>query len=333
MMTSSNGNIFRVIGPLCGEFMGQWWISHTKASDAELCCFLWSVPESRSLWRHCNVITTINDMKCFAHLFCYCWLQTSLPFRMLRYWCMQPTSWARLDLPISSGYPDGMSQQPPSMRTQSGHAIEDNRDMPSGYPDPFVRSNRITHNFSQVDHQLECRLSKSLSRHIHDVTCSSTFVPDPGSLQFDMTTSVDWTMSSQASINISIFARYLMQRKAPGRRSIYWLARSHVTLHFGRKRLLGQASENHNAIMAQIGPIEATNNCATGENILSRRRQTLLCKSFMMTVGMVLPSTCNHMEHRSWTCFGQPCTGDNKSLHRRMALICTYTMQYRRWCS
>ena len=26
MMTSSKGNIFRVTGPLCGEFTGQWWI-------------------------------------------------------------------------------------------------------------------------------------------------------------------------------------------------------------------------------------------------------------------------------------------------------------------
>ena len=32
MMTSSNGNIFRVTGPLCGEFTGP----RTKASDAEL---------------------------------------------------------------------------------------------------------------------------------------------------------------------------------------------------------------------------------------------------------------------------------------------------------
>ena len=48
MMTSSNGNIFRVTGPLFGEFIGHRWISLTKASDAELWCFLldvWSVPE------------------------------------------------------------------------------------------------------------------------------------------------------------------------------------------------------------------------------------------------------------------------------------------------
>ena len=45
VMTSSNGNIFRVTGPLCGEFTGQRWIPRTKASDAELWCPLWSGPE------------------------------------------------------------------------------------------------------------------------------------------------------------------------------------------------------------------------------------------------------------------------------------------------
>ena len=45
MMTSSNGNIFRVTGPLCREFTGHRWILLTKASDAELWCFLWSASE------------------------------------------------------------------------------------------------------------------------------------------------------------------------------------------------------------------------------------------------------------------------------------------------
>ena len=45
MMTSSDGNIFRVTGHLCGEFTGPRWIPHTKASDAELWCFLWSASE------------------------------------------------------------------------------------------------------------------------------------------------------------------------------------------------------------------------------------------------------------------------------------------------
>ena len=41
IMTSSNGNTFRVTGPLCGHR----WISCTKASDVELWCCLWSAPE------------------------------------------------------------------------------------------------------------------------------------------------------------------------------------------------------------------------------------------------------------------------------------------------
>ena len=45
MITSLNGNIFRVTGPLWGEFTGHWWIPLTKASNAELWCFLWSAPE------------------------------------------------------------------------------------------------------------------------------------------------------------------------------------------------------------------------------------------------------------------------------------------------
>ena len=41
---------------MCGEFTGHRWIPRTKASDAELWCFLWSAPEwrlSNGLSRHC----------------------------------------------------------------------------------------------------------------------------------------------------------------------------------------------------------------------------------------------------------------------------------------
>ena len=44
MMASSNGNIFRVTGLLWGEFTGDRWIPHTKASHAELWWFLWFAP-------------------------------------------------------------------------------------------------------------------------------------------------------------------------------------------------------------------------------------------------------------------------------------------------
>ena len=45
MMTSSNGNISRVTGLLCGEFIGHRWIPHTRASNEGLWRFLWSAPE------------------------------------------------------------------------------------------------------------------------------------------------------------------------------------------------------------------------------------------------------------------------------------------------
>ena len=45
MMTSPSGKFFHVTAPLCGEFAGHGWIPLTKASDAELWCFLWSAPE------------------------------------------------------------------------------------------------------------------------------------------------------------------------------------------------------------------------------------------------------------------------------------------------
>ena len=40
---------FRITGHLCGEFTNHRWIPRTKASDAELWCFLWSAPEINSL--------------------------------------------------------------------------------------------------------------------------------------------------------------------------------------------------------------------------------------------------------------------------------------------
>ena len=47
-MTSSNENIFRVTGHLCGEFTGPRWLPRTKASDPELWCFLSSAPWKNS---------------------------------------------------------------------------------------------------------------------------------------------------------------------------------------------------------------------------------------------------------------------------------------------
>ena len=41
MMTPSNRKIFCGTGHLCGEFTGHRWFPRTKASDAELWCYLW----------------------------------------------------------------------------------------------------------------------------------------------------------------------------------------------------------------------------------------------------------------------------------------------------
>ena len=44
MITSSNGNLFRVTYPLCGEFTGHQWILIIKASVLELWYFIWTGP-------------------------------------------------------------------------------------------------------------------------------------------------------------------------------------------------------------------------------------------------------------------------------------------------
>ena len=69
MITSSNGNIFRVTSPLCGEFTRHWWIPLTKASDTELWCFLGWVNNHKAgnLRRHCahyDVTVTWNLSIC-----------------------------------------------------------------------------------------------------------------------------------------------------------------------------------------------------------------------------------------------------------------------------
>ena len=77
MMTSSGGNIFRFTGPLWRECTAHRWIPLTKASEAELWCFLSSTPEqtdeqtietpviwhpSRALWRHCDVFFNLQAL-------------------------------------------------------------------------------------------------------------------------------------------------------------------------------------------------------------------------------------------------------------------------------
>ena len=88
MVTSSNGNIFRFTGHLCGEFTGPRWIPHTKASDADFDVYFdlrlnkrlskqswgwWFETPSRPLWRHRNdinwwwlIMTQSNDANIYV---------------------------------------------------------------------------------------------------------------------------------------------------------------------------------------------------------------------------------------------------------------------------
>ena len=63
MMTSSNGNIFRVTGPLCREFTGQRPVTQSVGVFFDLLLNKqlikqswgwWFETASRPLWRHCN---------------------------------------------------------------------------------------------------------------------------------------------------------------------------------------------------------------------------------------------------------------------------------------
>ena len=93
MMTSSNGNIWRVTGPLCGEFTGHRWIPRTKASGAELWCFLLSLlclnKRLRKQWRgwwfetpssHYDVIVMPYPMglSSYTQMYFTCWFESYL---------------------------------------------------------------------------------------------------------------------------------------------------------------------------------------------------------------------------------------------------------------
>ena len=86
MLTSSNGNIFRVTG-LVRIIHRSPVDPLTKADGAELWCYHWSAPEqmveqtfeppvietpSRSLWRHCNVSKAKHTGDVFSVV---CWIQ------------------------------------------------------------------------------------------------------------------------------------------------------------------------------------------------------------------------------------------------------------------
>ena len=83
MMTSLNGNIFRVTGPLCGEFIGHRWIPTQRPMTRNFDVFFdlrlnkrlskqswdwWFETPSGSLWRHWNDV--VYQRKAFQPVVC-----------------------------------------------------------------------------------------------------------------------------------------------------------------------------------------------------------------------------------------------------------------------
>ena len=81
MMTSSNGNIFRVTGPLCGEFTGPGEFPAQRPVTRSFDVFFdlcpnkrlskqpwgwWFETTSWSLWRHCNAPFPSQEMRVIA---------------------------------------------------------------------------------------------------------------------------------------------------------------------------------------------------------------------------------------------------------------------------
>ena len=90
MMTSSNGNIFRVTGHLCGEFTGLRWIPAQRPVTRSFDVFFdlrlnkwlskqswgwWFETSSCPLWRPCNVRGSIFQITHILFGTCYSWIQ------------------------------------------------------------------------------------------------------------------------------------------------------------------------------------------------------------------------------------------------------------------
>ena len=91
MMTSSNGNIFRVTGPLCGEFTGPGEFPAQRPVTRSFDVFFdlrlnkrlskqpwgwWLETPSWSLWRHCNVLN-VYHITYSVDLWCPKWLNNN----------------------------------------------------------------------------------------------------------------------------------------------------------------------------------------------------------------------------------------------------------------
>ena len=95
MMTSSNGDIFRVTGLLCGEFTGEFPSQRpvTRNFDVFIDLYLnkrltkqsrrwWFETLSRPLWRHCNVDARTRTQQMYVTREGYFYFETMLYYGM-----------------------------------------------------------------------------------------------------------------------------------------------------------------------------------------------------------------------------------------------------------
>ena len=99
MTTSSNGNIFRVTGHLCGEFIGPGGFPTQRPVTRSFDVFFhlrlnkrlskqswgwWFETLSRPLWRHCNEVRRLGSILCccvlqnLSYVFVWCFLSCVL---------------------------------------------------------------------------------------------------------------------------------------------------------------------------------------------------------------------------------------------------------------
>ena len=117
MMTSSNGNIFRVTGHLCGEFNGLRWILHTQRPMtrsfhvffdlrlnkplSKLSWGWWFETLSGPLWRHIKEqISQDDSVEIYSYqpsyMYHICWMQYSVSYTLKNSVC-RDRNWFKLD--------------------------------------------------------------------------------------------------------------------------------------------------------------------------------------------------------------------------------------------
>ena len=139
MMTSSNGNIFRVTGPLCGEFTGPGEFPAQRPVTWNFDVFFslhpnkrlskppwgwWFETPSWSLWRQCNVAAILQTFwNAFTSM--SMWLLAKwLPFsRLLKCFYFSDKVWISIKISLKFVPMGSMKNMPTLFRIMAWHNI------------------------------------------------------------------------------------------------------------------------------------------------------------------------------------------------------------------